>query len=151
MFFPYIQPGLWGNIWTNTLEPDRLIGPSLSLICLVIRHQGSCGCPSPESGTHEEGLRTPPACGEQTGRRARKSFSGVAFANATVSCGPCSTATSTLHRCLVQRTCCDPQPQSSQLRSLGKVDHQILLGRLPRPRDALVCPLDNGGLTGVRP
>ena len=57
----YLQHGLCGNIWTIAPEPHRLIGLSLSLLCLVIRHQGSCGCPSPESGTHEEGLRTHPA------------------------------------------------------------------------------------------
>src|SRR5712692_1195541 len=28
--------------------------------------------------------------------------------------------------------------------------HQMLLGRPPRPRDASVCPLDIGGLIGVR-
>ena len=27
----------------------------------------------------------------------------------------------------------------------------MLLGRLPRSRDATVCPLDTGGLRGVRP
>ena len=28
--------------------------------------------------------------------------------------------------------------------------HRLFIGRLPRPRDASVCPLDNGGLIGVR-
>jgi hypothetical protein len=54
MFLPYIyvQHGLCGNIWTNTPEPDRLIGPSLPLICLVMRHQVSRGCPFTESDTN---------------------------------------------------------------------------------------------------
>jgi hypothetical protein len=29
---------------------------------------------------------------------------------------------------------------------LARMGHQMLLGRLPRPRDASVCPLDIGGL-----
>jgi transposase len=41
-------------------EPDRLIGRSLSLLCVVMRHQGSRGCPSTESGTHEACPRTQP-------------------------------------------------------------------------------------------
>jgi len=62
MFLPYIySPDCVGNIWTQGPEPLRLIGLSLSLICLVIRHQVLRGCPSPESDTHEEWLRTQPA------------------------------------------------------------------------------------------
>jgi hypothetical protein len=53
MFLPYIySPDCVGNIWTQGPEPLRLIGPSLLLIFLVIRHQGARGCPSPESGTN---------------------------------------------------------------------------------------------------
>jgi len=74
MFLPYIQLRLCGKIWTNTPEPDRLIGPSLSLIFLVIRHQGSRGCPSTESDTNWESLRTQPACIEKIGMRAQKCF-----------------------------------------------------------------------------
>ena len=48
----YIQHGLCGRIWTTAPEPYRVIGLSLSLLCLVRRHQGSRGCPSPESGTN---------------------------------------------------------------------------------------------------
>jgi hypothetical protein len=76
MFLPYIyvQPRLCRNIWTQAPEPYRLIGLSLLLIFLVIRHQGSRGCPSPESGTNWECLRTQPACLEKTGTRAQKCF-----------------------------------------------------------------------------
>lgn len=56
-----IQHGLCGNIWTHDPEPYRLIGPSLPLTCLVIRHQVPRGCPSPESDPHEACLRTQPA------------------------------------------------------------------------------------------
>jgi hypothetical protein len=56
MFLPSIQLRLCGKIWTNTREPDRLIGPSLLLICVVTRPQGSRGCPFTESDTHEECL-----------------------------------------------------------------------------------------------
>ena len=52
MFLPYLQLRLCGNIWTNTPEPDRLIGPPLPLIFLVMPHQVPRGCPSPESGTN---------------------------------------------------------------------------------------------------
>ena len=55
-------------------EPLALIGPSLPLIFLVIRHQGSRGCPSAESGTHEACSRTQPATIEKTGMRGQKSF-----------------------------------------------------------------------------
>ena len=61
MFLPYIQHGLCGNIWTKAPEPDRLIGPFLLLIFLVLCHQVLRGCPSAESDTHEECLRTQPA------------------------------------------------------------------------------------------
>ena len=45
---------------------------------------------------------------------------------------------------------CDQQPKSSQLRTLGEDESLNVLGRLPRPRDASVCPLDIVGLIGVR-
>jgi hypothetical protein len=44
-----IPHGLCGDIGTKAPEPHRLIGPSLSLLCLVLRHQVARGCPSPES------------------------------------------------------------------------------------------------------
>jgi len=75
MFLPYIYSvDCVANIWTQGPEPLRLIGLSLSLIFLVMRHQVSRGCPSPESDTHEECLRTQPATIEKTGMRAQKSF-----------------------------------------------------------------------------
>ena len=53
MVLPYIYSvDCVGSIWTQGPEPLRLIGPSLLLIFLVIRHQVSRGCPSPESGTN---------------------------------------------------------------------------------------------------
>jgi len=52
MLLPYIQHRLCGSIWTQDLEPHRLIGLSLSLIFLVMRHQVPRGCPSAESGTN---------------------------------------------------------------------------------------------------
>ena len=61
MLLPYIQHGLCGGIWTKAPEPYRLIGLSLLLISLVIRHQVPRGCSSPESGTHEECRMTQPA------------------------------------------------------------------------------------------
>ena len=54
MFLPYIQRRLCGSMGTKRPEPQAVIGPSLLLIFLVIRHQVSRGCPSPESETHEE-------------------------------------------------------------------------------------------------
>jgi hypothetical protein len=50
----------------------------------------------------------------------------------------------------VQPSGCDQQPQSSQLRTLDEDGSLQGIGRLPRPRSAYVCPLDNGGLRGVR-
>jgi hypothetical protein len=41
-----------GSIWTQGPEPLRLIGPSLLLTFLVIRHQVSRGCPFPASDTN---------------------------------------------------------------------------------------------------
>jgi hypothetical protein len=94
---------------------------------------------------------TQPAGIDWTGTRAQKSFSGVALAGATVSRGTWSTETSTLHRCLVQPTDCDQQPQSSQPHVLGH-DDSSLVSRIapPPPCRAPVCPLDTGGLIGVR-
>ena len=76
MFLPYlyVQQRLCGNIWTQAPEPDRLIGQSLPLTLLVIRHQVTCGCPSTESETNWECFRTQPAGIEKTGTRAQKSF-----------------------------------------------------------------------------
>jgi hypothetical protein len=85
MFLPYIYSiDCVENIWTQGPEPLRLIGRSLSLLCLVSRHQVSPGCPSAESDTHEACLRTPPAGLEKTGTRAQKSFSDVVLAGTTV-------------------------------------------------------------------
>ncbi len=56
-----IQHGLCGNIWTTAPEPHRLLGPSLPLTLLVLRHHVPRGCPSTESETHEACLRTQPA------------------------------------------------------------------------------------------
>ncbi len=48
MFLPYIYSVDCGeNIWTQGLEPLRLIGPSLLLTYLGLRHQVSRGCPLP--------------------------------------------------------------------------------------------------------
>ena len=44
--------GVRGSMWTKRPEPHAVIGPSLLLIFLVIRHQVSRGCPSPESETN---------------------------------------------------------------------------------------------------
>ena len=88
------QHGLGGNIWTPAPEPLALMGPSLLLTFLVMRHQGSRGCPSPESGTHRECFRIPPACLEKTGMRAQKSFSDVVSAETPVSRTRCSTGNS---------------------------------------------------------
>jgi hypothetical protein len=53
MFLPYLYSTDCGeNSWTQGPEPLRLIGPSLPLICLVLRHQGARGCPSTESVTN---------------------------------------------------------------------------------------------------
>jgi hypothetical protein len=150
MLLPYIQHGLCGTIWTQAPEPDRVMGRSLSLICLVMHHQGSRGCPSPESGTHEECFRTQPACCEKTGMRVQKSFSAVASAEATVSREICSTG----HRDPQEVCGAAPgggqQPKSSQPRTLDEDGSLNVIGRPPYPRRAFVCPLDNGGLRGVR-
>ncbi len=53
MFLPYIYSVDYvANIWTQGPEPLRLIGLSLSLIFLVMRHQVSRGYHSPESDTN---------------------------------------------------------------------------------------------------
>jgi hypothetical protein len=53
MFLPSLYSAdCEGSIWTQGPEPWRLIGPSLLLTCLVIRHQVPCGCPFPESTTN---------------------------------------------------------------------------------------------------
>ena len=53
MFLPYIYSvDCVENIWTQGPEPLRLIGPSLLLIFLVLRHQVPRGCLSTESGTN---------------------------------------------------------------------------------------------------
>ena len=78
MFLPYIyRVDCVANIWTQGPEPWRLMGLSRSLICLVIRHQASRGCPSTESDIHEECLRTQPAGMAWTGMRVQKNFSGA--------------------------------------------------------------------------
>src|SRR5262249_11436048 len=82
--------------------------------------------------------------------RAPKRFSGVAFTEAPVLRTE-NTRTSTLKRGLVQLPCCDQQPKSSQPQVLGCDASPLALRRAtPPPRNASVCPLDNGGLRGVR-
>jgi hypothetical protein len=59
MFLPSLYSAdCVGNLWAQDPEPLRLIGPSLLLTCLVMRHQVPCGCPSTESETHEECFTT---------------------------------------------------------------------------------------------
>jgi hypothetical protein len=48
-------------MWTQGPEPLALIGLSLPLTFLVIRHQVPGGCPSTESETNWECLTTQPA------------------------------------------------------------------------------------------
>ncbi len=67
-----IQRGLCEEHLDQSPEPQAVIGLSLSLICLVLRHQGPRGCPSAESGTHEECLRTQPAALKRLGRGHRR-------------------------------------------------------------------------------
>src|SRR5229473_2933083 len=62
----------------------------------------------------------------------------------------CSAETLTLIRCLVQPTCCDQQPKSSQPQGLGSDGSPFVSRSAPPPRDASVCPLDIRGLIGVR-
>ena len=53
MFLPSIySTDCVENIWTQGPEPLRLIGLSLLLTSLVMRHQVPRGCPSPESDTN---------------------------------------------------------------------------------------------------
>jgi len=57
----YRQRRLRQSLWTQDPEPHRLLGPSLPLTLLVLRHHVPRGCPATESDTHEECLRTQPA------------------------------------------------------------------------------------------
>ncbi len=136
-------------MWTKRPEPQAVIGPSLPLICLVIRHHVSRGCPSPESETHEECPWTQPValrdrnegtevflgrglCGDhyllhQELRRYRPAIGVWCSARAV---------TSTRHQVSSDR--------------LAKTLHHMFCGRPPRPRRAFVCPLDTGGLIRVR-
>jgi hypothetical protein len=61
MLLPYIQRRLCWSIWTYDPEPYAVIGPSLPLTVLVMRHQVPSGCPSPESETNWECLTIQPA------------------------------------------------------------------------------------------
>jgi hypothetical protein len=103
-------------------EPNRLIGRSLSLTFLVIRHQVPRGCPFTESSTHEECLWTQPACCEKTGTRAQKGFSGVALAGTTV-LHPTSERISTLNRCLVQPQAVTSNRNQVSCKSLALAFH----------------------------
>jgi len=52
MGLPYIQHRLCRTLWAQNPEPHGVIGRSLLLIFLVMRHQVSRGCPSTESGAN---------------------------------------------------------------------------------------------------
>jgi len=82
--------------------------------------------------------------------RAQRSFSDVASAEATVSHTRCSTGNIDPQEVFGAATRCDQHPKSSQPRALGTEESPNVIGRPPRPRDPPVCPLDNGGLRGVK-
>jgi hypothetical protein len=72
LFLP-LQLRLCWNSWTPGPEPVRLIGVSLLLTALVIRHQGCRGCPSTEV-CDSRGVSADTTCAiEKTGMRAHKS------------------------------------------------------------------------------
>jgi hypothetical protein len=150
MGLPYIQRRLCRTLWTTGSEPDRVIGRSLPLLCLVIRHQVHCGCPSPESETNEECFWTQPAGLEKTGMRAQKSFSDVTPVGLLFPLPDVPRDTVILKRCVVQLQAVTSNRNQVSRRYLAMTTHHVFLGRPPRPRSAPVRPLDNGGLIGVR-
>jgi hypothetical protein len=111
MFLPYLQHGLCGNVWTTAPEPPAVMGPSLPLLCLVRRHHVPRGCPSAESGTHEEGLWTQPAALSRPAGGHRSVARAWRLRVPRFPVEQCSTETATLKRCLVQPTGCDQHPK----------------------------------------
>ena len=150
MLLPDIQHRLCGSIWTQALEPHRVIGLSLSRICLVRRHHVPRGCPSAESGTHEECLRTQPAALRRPGRGHSRVSRAWRLRVPLFPVAHCSTETVTLHRCVVQLQAVPNTRNEVSRKRLAMMLHHLFHGRPPRPRDASVCPLDTGGLIGVR-
>ena len=59
--------------------------------------------------------------------------------------------TLTLQRCLVQPQAATSNRNQVSRRYLVPTVHSVFFGRPSRPRNASVCPLDIGGLKGVRP
>jgi len=138
---PAVVPG-------NGRTHYQAVGLSLPLTGLVMRHQVSGGCPSAESGTNEECLWTQPAA-LRPGRGHRR----VSRAwDLRVPLFPVE-HTPQKHRPSIG-VWYSPQAVTSNRnqvsrRYLATTTHHLFLGRPPRPRDASVCPLDNGALIGV--
>jgi hypothetical protein len=126
-----------------------MIGRPLSLTCLVARHQAPRGCPSAESDTHEECLRAQPAASRRPGRGYR-SVSRAWRLRRPLFSPHNGKRTSTLNRCLVQPQAVTSTRNQVSRNPLARMIHQMFFGRPLRPRDALVYPLDTGGLIGVR-
>lgn len=88
-------------------------------------------------------------CSEKAGRRAQKCCSGVASAEPTI-CYTGSERVATLKRGLVQPQAVTSNRNEVSRTRLARRGHQLFFGRPPRSRSAFVCPLDTGGLIGVR-
>ena len=130
-------------------EPCAVIGSSLPLIFLVIRPQGSRGCPSAESDPNWTGHRLEPAALSRPGR-GHRSVSRTWDFRVPLFPAERHTGTSILNRCLGSPWAVASIRNQVSRKHLASTIHQLLPGRPPRPRDASVCPLDNGGLISVR-
>ena len=125
-----------------------MIGLSLSLIFLVIRPQGARGCPSAESDTNWTGYWPEPAALRRPGQGHRR-VSRAQCLRAPLFSTQKHARTLTLYRCLVQPQAVTSNRNQVSRNRLVKTNHQMFFGRLPRPREAYVCPLDSVGLIGV--
>jgi hypothetical protein len=134
------RPGALRRDWT--VSPAHLLGdPSSS----------GRGCPSAESDTNWTSHRLEPAVLSRPARGHRRVSRAWRLRVPLFPVEHCSAETSTLNRCLVQPQAVTSNRNQVSHKRLAKVIHHLFLGRPPRPRDASVCPLDNGGLIGVRP